>query len=894
MEFAIVGAAVRLPDAADIDQFGQRLLAARPALRTVSPEESLRAGLSPSRVASSRYVAKASVIEDAEHFDSEFFGITTGEAASIDPQHRLMLTLAHEALESSGLDPQRVRVGTYVSTTISSSYLNARVVNDLSTVDYQPLLGNDKDFSGVRVAHKLGLTGPAISVQSACSSSLVAVHQACAALAFGDADAALAGGVSLSVPQPCGYVYQDGGVLSPTGECRPFDKDSDGTVKGNGGAVVVIRRLEDALVDGDEVLGVLSGTAVNNDGSQRMAFTAPSPAGQQRVLAMALDRAGIAAKDVHYIETHGTGTQLGDPIEYKALRTVYSGNGNGSAAAGLCYLGSLKSSYGHLDAAAGIVGLVKAMLVTRSGMVFPQANFTTPSPHIDLETTRFAIPTQAERFPSGGYAAVSAFGMGGTNAHAVVRALRPEERIAGSVAETPRPHVLTIRARTAGSVLALCARTAQYLGRQRGITVADVGATLHRRSVTGAACRIVATTVDELVTALRAVRIADIDTTDAGCTPPSLPDTAGRQIWLPPTPLEPQPVQRTGPADDAAGSTKTPLRDRFFCLVASELGRSADESTDFFAAGGESIALVEIVAKLTEQFDFAVDFEEFDGLSTVGAILAVLQRQAGQGGGAAAPLLPFGPSNRNYFHPPAGGTNFCYAALNRAAPNIGFHAFRTRLQEDGRSIEAIARQNIAILARSERLSGDLIVGGYSFGGNVGLEMALQLQRAGLPPRRLVLFDSIPPCAYLGTAVADEDFDDAIAMVVRAATAGSAAADRRQVFSGIIEDGGSATGVLYREFIRMWRDNQRALAEYKPTDVVHCPITLFSTLEPLPAEETEHLGIEPFEPATWQRYSAEPLEVIPVPGNHYSLFLADAGLRVLARTLPGVLRPTGQR
>ncbi|MGH3581953.1 MAG: thioesterase domain-containing protein, partial [Mycobacterium sp.] len=202
--------------------------------------------------------------------------------------------------------------------------------------------------------------------------------------------------------------------------------------------------------------------------------------------------------------------------------------------------------------------------------------------------------------------------------------------------------------------------------------------------------------------------------------------------------------------------------------------------------------------------------------------------------------------------------------------------------------------NIAILAQAQGLSADLIIGGYSFGGNVGLEMAMQLQRAGRPPRRLVLFDSIPPSAYHGTAKADSEFDDAIAMVVRQTTTGAPSADPDRAFAGIVEDDGSAAGVLYRDFTRLWRDNQRALAAYKPTEVLDCPITLFSTEQPLLAEEAVHLGIEAYEATAWQRYTAQPLEVIPVPGNHYSLFLEQASLQALARTLPGVLHQAGRR
>ena len=323
MEFAIIGVAIRLPGVGDIDEFHTSLLAGRSGLREVSPEDSLRNGVTEAEIANPRYVPVASPVECAELFDREFFGMTAGEAASIDPQHRLLLTLAHEALESSGLDRAAQRIGIYTSTTLSAHYLQRSETDGSLAISYKSMLGNDKDFCSARIAYKLGLTGPAIAVQSACSSSLVAVHQACGALAFGDADAAIVGGVSVSIPQLRGYLYQEGGVLSPTGQCRPFDSASNGTLKGNGGGAVVLRRLDDAIADGDPILGVISGSAVNNDGRDRMGFTAPSVRGQQQVIGAALERAGIDATDVRYIETHGTGTQLGDPIEFRALASVY-------------------------------------------------------------------------------------------------------------------------------------------------------------------------------------------------------------------------------------------------------------------------------------------------------------------------------------------------------------------------------------------------------------------------------------------------------------------------------------------------------------------------------------------------------------------------------------------
>ena len=430
MEFAIIGVAIRLPDVGDVDEFHSGLLAGRSGLREVSVEDSLRNGVTEAELANPRYVPVAAAVECAELFDPGFFGMTVGEAAAVDPQHRLLPTLAHEALESSGVDRVVQRIGIYTSTTLSAHFLRHSETDGSLAISYKTMLGNDKDFCSARIAYKLGLTGPAIAVQSACSSSLVAVHQACGALAFGDADAAIVGGVSISIPQLRGYLYQEGGVLSPTGQCRPFDSASNGTLKGNGGGAVVLRRLDDANADGDPILGVISGSAVNNDGKDRMGFTAPSGRGQQRVIEAALKRAGIDATDVRYIETHGTGTQLGDPIEFGALARVYD---EGPDSHLPCHLGSLKSSYGHLDAAAGIVGLIKAMLVVRGGRVYPQINFTAPNPLVNLAATRFEISCELREFPPGAHAAVSSFGMGGTNCHVILRGVRSTE-------QTPSPN----------------------------------------------------------------------------------------------------------------------------------------------------------------------------------------------------------------------------------------------------------------------------------------------------------------------------------------------------------------------------------------------------------------------------------------------------------------------
>ena len=605
--------------------------------------------------------------------------MTAGEAAAVDPQHRLLLTLAHEALESSGVDRAAQRIGIYTSTTLSAHYSQHSETDGSLAISYKTMLGNDKDFCSARIAYKLGLTGPAIAVQSACSSSLVAVHQACGALAFGDADAAIAGGVSVSIPQLRGYLYQEGGVLSPTGQCRPFDSASNGTLKGNGGGAVVLRRLDDANADGDPILGVISGSAVNNDGRDRMGFTAPSVRGQQQVIEAALERAGIDATDVRYIETHGTGTQLGDPIEFRALARVYDQGPDWHLP---CHLGSLKSSYGHLDAAAGIVGLIKAMLVVRGGRVYPQTNFTAPNPLIDLAATRFEISGESQEFPSGACAAASSFGMGGTNCHVILRSVLPTEQTHSSIGYQPGvPVDVEVGARTAVLAARFGTRLARYLRRNPGTRPVDVAATLARRTPCDVTYRLRVRGHDELVNALDSL----------GDASPAAPSPTGiwpaeERIWLPPTPLDEVdiPVERSAPHAPAtsapaatAGSVPSSVREQCLLYMAEELGDPVNEDTDFFGAGGESVGLVEIVGRLTAEHNFVADFERLDGISLAGAIATEMERQAADD--AVRRDRCRGHRSRHRIRPPepgvlapaGGGRQFLLHRAEQAVPDNG-------------------------------------------------------------------------------------------------------------------------------------------------------------------------------------------------------------------------------
>ncbi|MCL1919169.1 MAG: thioesterase domain-containing protein [Peptococcaceae bacterium] len=368
--------------------------------------------------AQKRDVNVYSKVEDIELFDAEFFHMTPYETQITDPQQRLLLELGFEALTDAGyarIDRKQC-IGVFAAISMSSYLLNNVLRNKRyfsGDFDYNLLIGNDKDYAATKIAYKLNLSGPAYSIQSACSSSLVALHNACQSLLNYECDAALVGAVSLSIPQANGYTYQEGGIMSPTGYCKPFDDEANGIVKGNGGSVVMIKRLTDAVQEGDAIYAVISGTAINNDGSHKIGFTAPSSEGQRDVIRECLEFSGLHGSDIDYIEAHGTGTHLGDPIEIKALSEVYRGITKKIP------VGSIKAKIGHLDVAAGLASVIKAVYMLNTGIVPGNTHFRRLNHAISIPDDNFYFPVSPENKNLNNIG-VSSFGLGGTNAHIIL------------------------------------------------------------------------------------------------------------------------------------------------------------------------------------------------------------------------------------------------------------------------------------------------------------------------------------------------------------------------------------------------------------------------------------------------------------------------------------------
>lgn len=434
---AIIGMAGRFPGSADVETLWRSLLAGASGIRQVSREEALQDGADPAQLDHPDYVPFAAPLDGIDQFDERFFGYSPADAAMLDPQGRLFLETAWEALESAGIDPSRDggRIGVFAGATVSTYALAALSNNPLAGSElFRTLFSNDKDYLASRVSYKLGLTGPAIGVQTACSTSLVAVSLAIRSILSGESDTALAGGASITVPHRVGYVYEEGSIMSPDGHCRAFDSTAAGTVPGNGVGIVVLKRLSRALANGDPVRAVIRGIAINNDGAEKVGFSAPSVSGQETVLRDALRQAGLQAADIGYIETHGTGTRLGDEVELTALTRAFSNatdnaDNTGTAAnATPCLIGSLKSNLGHLDAAAGVAGLIKATLAVERGMIPPSLHVVQPNALLDSVASRFKVATTSTPWSDlqrPRRAGVSAFGIGGTNAHCIVEQAPP-------------------------------------------------------------------------------------------------------------------------------------------------------------------------------------------------------------------------------------------------------------------------------------------------------------------------------------------------------------------------------------------------------------------------------------------------------------------------------------
>ncbi|MER5890868.1 amino acid adenylation domain-containing protein [Streptomyces sp. NPDC001941] len=510
---AIVGVALRLPGANDIEEFWANLRGGVESIRRFTEQELLDAGVSRSVLDDPSFVPAKGYVADADLFDAEFFGYSRSEAENMDPQHRLFLETAWKGLEDAGVRPDSHpgRIGVFAGAGFGG-YNTGTVRGDEITElheFYRNLLGNKSDFVSTRVAHKLNLRGPALTVQTACSTGLVVAHLARQSLLRGESDVAIVGASALTYPLEYGYYHQEGFVFSPDGSCRAFDAARQGTVVGNGVVAVVLRRLSDAVEAGDRIYAVLRGSAINNDGSDKVGFTAPSVSGQATVISDALADAGLTPADIGYVEAHGTATAMGDLIEVQALQEVFTPDREEP-----CALGSVKSNLGHVDVAAGLAGLVKAALCVYHGELVPTVNFESADPGLGLDPAVLRISDDTRPWPGTRRAGVSSFGIGGTNAHVILE--QPPQRPADPAPARDAVSVV-LSGRTSQALRDQAGQWADWLTRHPRTPLADLARTsaLYRRHFEHRGA-VLAHDLDEAVRGLAAIRDGSAD--DAVCT----------------------------------------------------------------------------------------------------------------------------------------------------------------------------------------------------------------------------------------------------------------------------------------------------------------------------------------------------------------------------------------
>lgn len=478
-DVAVIGMAGSFPGADTVKEFWRNLCQGVESIDPLTDEEILAAGVDAELLQKAGYVKRGPLLKNIEHFDADFFGYTAKEAELLDPQQRLFLESAWESLEDAGYDPHTYpgSIGVYAGAGMNTYLLNNIYPNrhhldandpldpiDLDSLGgFRMMVANDKDYLTTRVSYKLNLTGPSVNVQTACSTSLSAIHLACQSLLARECDLAIAGGVSIQVPQTTGHLSQEGMILSPDGHCRAFDERAAGTVFGNGVGVVVLKPLETALADGDRIYAVVKGSAMVNDGAAKVGYLAPSGEGQARAVALALLKAGVEAESIGYVEAHGTGTPLGDPIEVEGLTRAFRPH---TAKNGYCALGSVKTNIGHLQIASGIAGFIKAVLAIHHGKIPPSLHFDRPNPGLALDRSPFYVNTSLREWRTATRprrAGVNSLGIGGTNVHVI---LEEAPAIRKETPSVDRPlHLLTLSAKTENALRALVDRYDTFLAR---------------------------------------------------------------------------------------------------------------------------------------------------------------------------------------------------------------------------------------------------------------------------------------------------------------------------------------------------------------------------------------------------------------------------------------------
>ncbi|MCM1635771.1 beta-ketoacyl synthase N-terminal-like domain-containing protein [Latilactobacillus sakei] len=902
-KIAVIGIAGRYPEADTPDELFKNLIEGRNSLRKISPHELGRAGVSKEKIESGDFRAYGSKINGYKRFDNKFFNMTQLESELTDPQQRIFLECCYQALQDAGYGPTNIKekVGVFGSESRDTYLLNNLVPSDYyrpDHYDYPIILGNDVDSLATRVSYKLGLTGPSLSIQSGCSSSLVALNYAIHSVQTNECNMALVGGVSLTLPENGGYFYTKGSTFSNSGKVSPFDQAADGMVISSGCSIVIIKKLDDAIQDHDHIYGVIDGLGINNDGKQKIGYTAPSVKGQTEAIQMALEQAEITPSDVFYVETHGTGTKIGDPIEIRAISKNY-GQRNDSLR-----IGSIKANIGHLDAAAGITGLIKDLLILKYKIIPQQINYHEMNTNIDSNNNCIQVDVNNKRLDGNDkhYLAFTSLGIGGTNVHGIVSEYKA---LNGGNSSVNDPVFIPITAVNEQYLNQLVIKIGRYVA-EKLPDIHDISYTLGSRvEKSNARIYLYARDNNEILQQIKSYLVKGesnygifpdgdkwIDSGKVSAAKKlvcngnriSLPyiHFLGEECWIEPESDLHKLKKEVTPNshEDMLSMVKS--------IWQRNMGQAVSDDDEFTKIGGESLVAVSIIGELSSRLNLELDPNMIQNYNTPRKIADFLIL----GGNPSEIAIDMGnvvlihegnsPTQLFLIHP-AGGSLFCYEKLlanlktNITVWGISFPrtiSAETTIQD----LAPVYAKQIEKLISNE---SEVIVGGYSFGGNEALAVADVLKHHHVSVNEAVLIDSIVPEAYSTVNLTKKDYIDRFPQIWKFIT-GDASDGKfcKNVFlnldeairwgriQGIVSD--KLPDAIVKRMFQVWTSNHKVLSNQVLKKKQSINITLLYADEKLPENLYSFTSMKPYEPNEWAKY-CQSISTIHLKGNHYTIF-----------------------
>ncbi|KEK15819.1 beta-ketoacyl synthase N-terminal-like domain-containing protein [Limosilactobacillus reuteri] len=888
-KYAIIGIALDFPQAHSTQELFNNLLNGKTSFRKLTPQERK---LSP-YFNDKNFVPITSSIDNPFNFDNNFFNMSNSEANITDPQQRIFLKCCYNAMEDASLFSNlNQRIGVFASSAQSTYLLNQILTSKGNSrkFDYSTFIGNVTDFNPTRVSYKLDLTGPSMAIQSGCSSSLVALNEACQNLSNDICDVAIVGGVSISFPLNSGYSYKTGSTFSRSGHMCPFDEKSDGMVTGNGCGVIIIKDLKKARINRDNIYAIISGIGINNDGNTKVGYTAPSIVGEKNAIKEALNTSKIIPEQVDYIETHGTGTKLGDQIEVRALKQAYKFKSPHQ-------IGTIKSNIGHLDTASGIAGLIKAALMLRHNIIPKSTNFDSPNPQLKLEDAKLFIDKNKTRSLNPNekhYIGVSSFGIGGTNVHVIL-----ENNLTfnnGSNDSDNQTYVIQLSAKNVLSLEAFRNKLITYLKKNLNLRIEDIARTLnYGRKEYQIKERYSANSVAALITELKQHNTTSKDK--------SL-DKVGKFISLPTYSF--QETLHTINNEEKATNTQTIKNDLIsICNIwAKALDEEVSENSNFFNLDGDSLIAVGIIEEINESFKTHLSPEDLLNNPTPKKLFELIQPSLKHKLANNIVQLQKCPTNNKnifLFHP-AGGSIFCFRQLVKYIDIDGLNIYAVSFPSN--ITKNISLHDLASYYVNEILKiqndDEFLLGGYSFGGNIAVEIARQLEQKGKIVKNVYLIDSLVPNAYPNTAPSNDEYLQMFPLAWKLMTNPQSKINALNLtpYKNISlaikhlrnqnEIPADISDNKINELFNIWVNNHKALVRQN-TEPINANLVVFSATDNMPNIMYQNMHMKKTTPFEWGNYSNGNLKIIPISGNHFTIMSNKNNLNSLATLFKGELQ-----